>query len=1050
MLFLLFFPMSSMCRIHSNVELRPGLHLNLIIGPNGSGKSTIVSAMCLGLGGSPNVLDRQKQIDSFIKIGEKKATIEIELQKHPENVVIKRVIEANGAKGTSSWFIDSKPTTMNDVLKMTKSLNIQIDNLCQFVPQERVSAFADLSPEDLLIATEEAIGGDAFVAEHKALIALGEEKTSMQTNKDDYTNRLAGLEAQHENGKADYERYLTRKERSNTVEILEQKLPWLEYERERIVYAAAKGEVETAKERKKAAQHAAGPAQSELEEVKRKKAAKVDELASIRSSLAQATKASDKISSTIEEKREKVDDLQQRIAGFGDQTKKYEVRIRKDQNVARENQELLENTNVDELKPKQKAVHEQLGTIKQNLLGVQREQRDIKEEKQEVLNKVKNTEQSLRGLSNQKQIAKKKLFAKDRHGNIQKACEWLGSNKDKFKQEVYDAVCLQIEMIKKEDAFIVESLIPVADLQAMLAQNREDHRTLLAEMERLKNKVTAFKDPHPQEARQANFTLKDLKEYGFRCMVTDLFNAPDPIMRYLRFTHNLHLIPVGDAGCEKHAKVLFDKFDIQRFIAGRNMCNVSRSDYGARNTNIRSSTLRDANLLGAAANDEQLRILKEDMKRYQEATAELENQERELNKQENVLREDEPALMKKKDEMRKRFEAINQAQLKIKRAQDSEKNTLKALEDLQRERRTYDSKFASASLEHVATVLKMKDAIKEVADCTAAFVKLKLEDFDLMQLERGKKLAVEDLNEQLEAQVKALEKAKIASTEKKDVARAALKKAQEAIGAKEPDSNLQQAFDLHPNDVNEILAAIAAEKAQLDMFADIDEATIEAHQECGKEIVKLKKGQENFDEKYKEMNERIESAKSIWYPKVKEVCAQISSDFTKAFRRLGNAGEVGLREHDSDFSKFGVEIRVCFRGGTKMHLLEGTVQSGGEKSVSTILYLMSLQSLTKCPFRVVDEINQGMDAKNERMIYGQVFHASENTETSQYFIFSQKLLPNLEYKKSMRVLCVINGEYVQDADKMQMSSTHKRTKMSEMIERKLSSDRRLSTPSNRD
>lgn len=87
--------------IHKDVELRPGLHLNLIIGPNGSGKSTIVSgtflknnslwlffflktffwglthphdafaycifpcpsaAMCLGLGGSPKVLDRQKQV----------------------------------------------------------------------------------------------------------------------------------------------------------------------------------------------------------------------------------------------------------------------------------------------------------------------------------------------------------------------------------------------------------------------------------------------------------------------------------------------------------------------------------------------------------------------------------------------------------------------------------------------------------------------------------------------------------------------------------------------------------------------------------------------------------------------------------------------------------------------------------------------------------------------------------------------------------------------------------------------------------------------------
>jgi hypothetical protein len=37
-----------------------------------------------------------------------------------------------------------------------------------------------------------------------------------------------------------------------------------------------------------------------------------------------------------------------------------------------------------------------------------------------------------------------------------------------------------------------------------------------------------------------------------------------------------------------------------------------------------------------------------------------------------------------------------------------------------------------------------------------------------------------------------------------------------------------------------------------------------------------------------------------------------------------------------------------------------------ERSVSTILYLVSLQDLTHCPFRVVDEINQGnIDCDND-------------------------------------------------------------------------------------
>lgn len=59
-----------------------------------------------------------------------------------------------------------------------------------------------------------------------------------------------------------------------------------------------------------------------------------------------------------------------------------------------------------------------------------------------------------------------------------------------------------------------------------------------------------------------------------------------------------------------------------------------------------------------------------------------------------------------------------------------------------------------------------------------------------------------------------------------------------------------------------------------------------------------------------------------------------------------------------DFSKYGVQIRVKFRTEDDLHVLDAQRQSGGERSVSTMMYLMALQDITSCPFRVVDEINQ--------------------------------------------------------------------------------------------
>jgi chromosome segregation ATPase len=87
------------------------------------------------------------------------------------------------------------------------------------------------------------------------------------------------------------------------------------------------------------------------------------------------------------------------------------------------------------------------------------------------------------------------------------------------------------------------------------------------------------------------------------------------------------------------------------------------------------------------------------------------------------------------------------------------------------------------------------------------------------------------------------------------------------------------------------------------------------------------------------------------------------------------------------------------------------VQSGGERSVATMLYLVSLQQLSKCPFRLVDEINQGMDPNNEKMIFDRVSKQATLPNTPQYFLITPKLLPDLKFDPSITVLCVFNGPW---------------------------------------
>ena len=60
--------------------------------------------------------------------------------------------------------------------------------------------------------------------------------------------------------------------------------------------------------------------------------------------------------------------------------------------------------------------------------------------------------------------------------------------------------------------------------------------------------------------------------------------------------------------------------------------------------------------------------------------------------------------------------------------------------------------------------------------------------------------------------------------------------------------------------------------------------------------------------------------------------------------------------------------------------------------------------------RCVDEINQGMDARNERLVFNLLVRTSCHQTSSQYFLLTPKLLTGLDYSPRMNVLVVYNGK----------------------------------------
>ena len=53
---------------------------------------------------------------------------------------------------------------------------------------------------------------------------------------------------------------------------------------------------------------------------------------------------------------------------------------------------------------------------------------------------------------------------------------------------------------------------------------------------------------------------------------------------------------------------------------------------------------------------------------------------------------------------------------------------------------------------------------------------------------------------------------------------------------------------------------------------------------------------------------------------------------------------------------------------------------------------MAMQDMNHSPFRMVDEINQGMDERNERLVFSRIVACTTGERMPQYFLITPKLL----------------------------------------------------------
>jgi chromosome segregation ATPase len=267
--------------------------------------------------------------------------------------------------------------------------------------------------------------------------------------------------------------------------------------------------------------------------------------------------------------------------------------------------------------------------------------------------------------------------------------------------------------------------------------------------------------------------------------------------------------------------------------------------------------------------------------------------------------------------------------------------------------------------------------------------------------------------------------------QKKDVLKKLLKDAETIAPMEEWKERLDH--DDVPTTLEEVEDALDEAENKVNSITD-NPHVMRQYEERRLEIARLKEQLDDAggekDMKKKQLDQKLQ----IWESQLINIVKKVSEKFSSYMKEVGCAGEVRLYTGGRDtreniggemrsfnFKDWGIEILVKFREASSLQVLSAQTHSGGERSVSTIMYLMGLQNLMLSPFRCVDEINQGLDERNERFVFKRIVEnstipatsSSNNDHCGQYFLITPKLLPNLEgmENENITVLFVFSGPH---------------------------------------
>nr|WJN25111.1 structural maintenance of chromosome protein [Pseudozyma pruni] len=1004
---------------YDSVEFRVGAYLNLICGPNGTGKSSIACAIALGLGGHPSLLGRASHLGSFVKRGESDGWIEIELQSwHGKtNPVIRRTLTTSSNK--SDWTVNGRATTKTDVLAMVSEYDIDVGNLCSFLPQDKVHEFAKMTDAKRLVETEKAVGGAKLVRWHEKLNEHGKAAAEIANQLKSKQEEKAHLEHRNQALQVDVQRFEERQEIEQRIERLEVMIAMADYNRTKQNVTDLAAERDAKRQDLHDAMERSKPVKAKRKDLEDKTAKLKLELQRLENVYSGDEKKRRLLVRNVEELGREVET---KLTEVGTLTRKDQDRARRVQELRKEiadrTAQLGDEPGVQdtaEIEHEMRSKREKLGDCHTRRGDIQRQIQEVNVDSHTIDKSIDQARHRLAQLDSVPQQRLENLRSADQ--GVYKATMWLRENQHRFRKPVHEPILLEISLKDQRYAAAVESCIPFGTLKTFVCQTRDDYDLFAREVnDKMGFHVSAGEvEGFSLESFQPDVPREQLAALGFEDYALNLIDAPPAVLIHLCRAAHLNRTPVTlNPNADVESIERSGKF--RRFIASGESFTINVSRYGNNIRQTMSRRINPARNLANAIDRDRQRQLTTQIQELSAQKKELEAKTLQLIKEDKTIQAEMARLEQQindlKAQKRDRVGAQRQwekesALIENRRRELRDKEREPSAEEkrarLMKEVRKLASKRSEKMEDLCAQTVQMSKVVgrKHTAslskwqwDATAAGLDNRLRD--LQEAEH-------ELATTLEAAVRALARARQEANELRDQVQRLIDEAGDLIADLNPE-------DEELLDLDRLNAELRAEQSKLEMAEGVRPEVIDQFRERQREIAAMTAEIDDLTELQTKTTDRISTLRAKWEPTLRGVIGKVSRQFSKAFDDMGLAGELRIVE-DPDFEKWKLEIMVKFRNAEELAPLSAQHQSGGERTLSTIMYIMSLLQLSRSPFTLVDEINQGMDPTAERVTHNHIVGLTCQPHASQYFLITPKLLPDLAVHELQKVLLVNNGVY---------------------------------------